>query len=204
MPEYFKVINAGDLRVDGANSYSNQAVNLGNGYVSFDWYGRVPLAAGVSYANAHILRYSDQKGKSPRSALIIPANSLITRIGIKHGALTMGGATDKIKISSAVNTSTSGLYLLSAAASSNALAAITSWIYQNNGDAAVSVGSSDLTLKLFATDGNGTVGSQAASTMTSTAAQDILVRICGIAPLAEVPDSAITVAPPTVTSNNYT
>ena len=72
------------------------------------------------------------------------------------------------------------MYVESAAASSNILAVPAAAVETLNYDAAVTVGSSDVTYKIFATDG-AAAGSAAASTMTVTEDTRIDVEIGFIA-----------------------
>jgi hypothetical protein len=118
------------------------------------------------------------------TAFVVPADSLIHRIAFfVSGPLTIGAATGKIKVTTAVDEDTAGLFLFSAAAVSNTLAANTGITYTDSGfsQAGVTVGGADVTFKIFATGGQA-AGSDVASTMTASADTDIIVAIAFTTP----------------------
>lgn len=202
MPIQLNIVNPSDAVESNKGSYRNQAVRLFNGYVAADWYGRVKILSSGTAASYDIPRNEPQLGKSPNAAFIVPANALITRLAFKPlGALTLGAATGKLKLAPTLTNSTSGLYVASDAASGNTLAKPDDWISAYNGTAGVTVGSSDVTFKLFATDG-AAAGSEVASTVTASTDTDVLVVISFIARDVFPPDSGIYKPVTQFTSNN--
>jgi hypothetical protein len=203
-----KILAPGDLKGAGQLSFRDEMMNLNNGYASFEWLGVATVVPGVLAAALDIVRYSPQRAVvngtwANNTAFIIPANSLITRVGFKTvDALTLGAATGKLKLASSLTANTASLFVSSAAASSNTLAA---GLAQGTAAlAGVTVGGSDVTYKIFATDGNATEGSAAASTVTTTLTDKLIyVRVCGYYPLPFPDNSEFTVAPPLSTSDNY-
>lgn len=201
MPETFRVVNPSDVSVANYGSFMNQAVRTFDGYVNFFWTGRVTITSGA-IANSNVTRYDPQKGITGKGSLIIPANTGITLLGIyPQGALTSGVATGKLKLSATLTASTAGLYVVSAAASGGVLAAPTAWVTSYS-TTPVTIGASELTFKLFATDA-GAVGSEAAGTMSAAANTDVLIMIAGRGRDDLPSNLGIFSAPSPVTSNNY-
>lgn len=173
------IVNPSDAVEAQRGSYKDQAVRNFNGSASALWYGRATVPAAGAAANVDIIRYEPQLDFEGNLAFTIPANSLIHRIAMfRTGPLIMGAATGKIKIAPTLTNSTAGLYLSSPAAAANSLAANTGITYTDSGfsQAGVSVGASDVTYKLFATDG-GAPGAEVASTMRATEDTDVIVAI---------------------------
>lgn len=159
-----KVINTCD-RQSSESSFTETVVTRGMYSYGF-WRGFATLKAGVSYASVDIVRPSQHRGTPNNESMLIYANSRITGVRfINRGAITLGAATGKIKLAPTLTNATAALYVESAAAASNVLAVPTAAVEQLNFDAATTVGSSNVTYRLFATDG-AAGASAAASTMT--------------------------------------
>lgn len=178
------IVNPSDAVEAQRGSYKDQAVRNFNGSASALWYGRATVLSTGTTASLDIVRYEPQLDFEGNTAFVVPANSLIHRIAFfVNGVLTLGAATGKIKVAPTLTNSTAGLYLFSAAASSNALAANTGIDYTDSGfsQAGVTVGSSDVTFKVFATSG-AAAGSDVASTFTAATNTDIIVAIAFTTP----------------------
>ena len=159
-----KVINTCD-RQSSESSFTETVVSRGMYSYGF-WRGFATLKAGVSYASIDIIRPSQHRGSPDNASMLVYANSRITGVRlINRGAITLGAATGKIKCAPTLTNATAALYVESAAAASNTLAVPTAAVEQLNFDAATTVGSSNVTYRLFATDG-GAAGAAAASTMS--------------------------------------
>lgn len=159
-----KVINTCD-RQSSESSFTETVVTRGMYSYGF-WRGFATLKAGVSYASVDIVRPSQHRGTPNNESMLIYANSRITGVRfINRGAITLGAATGKIKLAPTLTNATAALYVESAAAASNVLAVPAAAVEQLNFDAATTVGSSNVTYRLFATDG-AAGASAAASTMT--------------------------------------
>lgn len=170
-----KVINTCD-RQSSESSLTETVVSRGMYSYGF-WRGFATLKAGVSYASIDIIRPSQHRGSPNNESMLIYANSRITGVRmINRGAITLGAATGKIKCAPTLTNATAALYVESAAAASNTLAVPAAAVEQLNFDAATTVGSSNVTYRLFATDG-GAAGAAAASTMSVTADTIIDVEI---------------------------
>lgn len=149
----------------------------------FEWRGIAKVVPGATYASLDIKLPSGEKGFDDTSSLVIPANTEIVRVAFKcGGALTIGAATGKLKLATAVDAATADLYVESAAASSGTLAAATV-TNDNPLDATTTVGSSDVTYKIYATDG-GAAGAATASTVSASTETLIYVVIAGYYPAA--------------------
>lgn len=173
------VVNPSDAVEAQRGSYKDQVVRNFDGSASGLWYGRATVPSSGTVASLDIVRYEPQLDIAGNASFTIPANALITRIAFHvEGALTLGAATGKIKVATALTDDTAGLYLFSAAAVSNALAANAAGAYTDSGysSAGVTVGSSDVTFKVYATGGQA-AGSDVASTMTATTDTEIIVAI---------------------------
>lgn len=159
-----KVINTCD-RQSSESSFTETVVSRGMYSYGF-WRGFATLKAGVSYASIDIIRPSQHRGSPDNASMLVYANSRITGVRmINRGAITLGAATGKIKCAPTLTNATAALYVESAAAASNTLAVPAAAVEQLNFDAATTVGSSNVTYRLFATDG-GAAGAAAASTMS--------------------------------------
>ena len=170
-----KVINTCD-RQTSESAFTETVVSRGMYSYGF-WRGFATLKAGVSYASVDIIRPSQHRGSPNNESMLIYANSRITGIRmINRGAITLGAATGKIKCAPTLTNATAALYVESAAAASNTLAVPAAAVEQLNFDAATTVGSSNVTYRLFATDG-AAAGAAAASTMSVTADTIIDVEI---------------------------
>lgn len=170
-----KVINTCD-RQTSESAFTETVVSRGMYSYGF-WRGFATLKAGVSYASVDIIRPSQHRGSPNNESMLIYANSRITGVRmINRGAITLGAATGKIKCAPTLTNATAALYVESAAAASNTLAVPAAAVEQLNFDAATTVGASNVTYRLFATDG-GAAGAAAASTMSVTADTIIDVEI---------------------------
>jgi uncharacterized membrane protein len=139
------------------------------------------VETGSTAASIAIIRPSRQKGQAD-GLLTIPANAEITRVAFKlTGNVTLGAATGKLKLATALNASSADLFVESAAASGGTLAAA-GWVTRDNPlDATTTVGSSAVTYRLYATDG-AAGASAAASTVTASKRTKVLVQVCGYIP----------------------
>lgn len=174
-----KVINTCD-RQTSESAFTETVVSRGMYSYGF-WRGFATLKAGVSYASVDIIRPSQHRGSPNNESMLIYANSRITGVRmINRGAITLGAATGKIKCAPTLTAATAALYVESAAAASNTLAVPATAVEQLNFDAATTVGASNVTYRLFATDG-GAAGAAAASTMSVSADTIIDVEIGFIA-----------------------
>lgn len=170
-----KVINTCD-RQTSESAFTETVVSRGMYSYGF-WRGFATLKAGVSYASVDIIRPSQHRGSPNNESMLIYANSRITGVRmINRGAITLGAATGKIKCAPTLTAATAALYVESAAAVSNTLAVPAAAVEQLNFDAATTVGASNVTYRLFATDG-GAAGAAAASTMSVTTDTIIDVEI---------------------------
>ena len=170
-----KVINTCD-RQTSESAFTETVVSRGMYSYGF-WRGFATLKAGVSYASVDIIRPSQHRGSPNNESMLIYANSRITGIRmINRGAITLGAATGKIKCAPTLTNATAALYVESAAAASNTLAVPAAAVEQLNFDAATTVGSSNVTYRLFAAAG-AAAGAAAASTMSVTADTIIDVEI---------------------------
>lgn len=160
-------------RVGG--SYSREVTRLGK-LLHGVWRGYALLKAGVSYASLDIIIPAQQRGLVDTTGMVIDANSRIVSVSMcPRKALTLGASTGKLKLATALAAATATLYVETAAASSNALA-VANPVETINGDAAVTVGGSDVTYKIYATDG-AAGGSAAASTVSAASDTYIDVEI---------------------------
>jgi hypothetical protein len=187
------VVNPSDAVEAQRGSYKDQVVRTFEGAARGFWYGRATVPSSGTVASLDIIRYEPQLDIAGNAAFTVPANALITRIAFHvEGALTLGAATGKIKIATALDDDTAGLYLFSAAASSNTLAANAAGAYTDSGltVGGVTVGSSAVTFKVFATGGQA-AGSDVASTMTATTDTDIIVAIGFIMPDELIPPTQV-------------
>lgn len=147
----------------------------------FEWRGIAKVVPGASYASLDIKIPSNEKGFDDVSSLVIPANTEIVRVAFKcSGNLTIGAATGKLKLATAVNASAADLYVESAAASGGTLTAATV-TNDNPLDATTTVGGTDVTYKIYATDG-GAAGAAVASTVAASTETLIYVVISGYYP----------------------
>lgn len=148
----------------------------------FSLQGVATIPAGTTAASVAVVRPSRQKGQSD-GVMAIPANAEITRVALKlEGDATLGAATGKLKLATALAAATADLYVETAAASGSTLAA-DGWVSNDNAlDATTTVGGSDVTYRIYATDG-GAAGAAAASTVTATTETKVYVQICGYVPL---------------------
>jgi hypothetical protein len=148
----------------------------------FNLQGVATIPAGTSAASIAVVRPSRQKGQAD-AVMTIPANAEITRVALKlTGGATLGAATGKLKLATALTASSADLYVETAAASGGTLAAA-GWVTNDNPlDSTTTVGGADVTYRLYATDG-AAGGSAAASTITATTDTKVYVQICGYVPL---------------------
>ncbi len=155
------LISTSDFNTRFDLSYARIGIDM-NDHESYRWVGYVDVQAGASYASMDIITPARQKGKPDVTSLVIPGNSYIRHLAFKPlGNLTIGAATGKLKLATSLASVTAGLTVESAAASGGTLTAPTDE-YQTRNITSVLVGSSDVTFKLFATDG--TTGASTVST----------------------------------------
>ena len=167
-------------RLSPEASFKEQTVQHGKFQTGF-WRGFALLRPGQSYASVDIIFPSQHRGTPNKTSALIYANTRIQSLGfMNRGLITLGAATGKIKLAPTLNAATTTLYVESAAAASNILAVPNAAVETLNWDAAVTVGSSDVTYRLFATDG-AAAGAAAASTMSVTTDTYIDVEIGFIA-----------------------
>lgn len=186
-------VNPSDAVEAQRGSYKDQAVRTFEGAARGLWYGRATVPASGTVASLDIIRYEPQLDIAGNAAFTIPANSLITRIAFHvEGVITLGAATGKIKVAPTLTNDTAGLFLFSPAASTNALAANAAGAYTDSGlsVAGITVGSSAVTFKVFATGGQA-AGSDVASTMTATTDTEIIVAIGFITPDELLPPTQV-------------
>lgn len=146
------LISTSDFNTRFDLSYGRHGIDF-NDHESYRWVGYVDVNAGSSYANLDLVTPSRQKGKPDHTSLVIPANSYIRHLAFKPlGNLTMGSATGKLKLATAVNSVTAGLVVESVAATAGTIAARDAE-YATQNISSVLVGANDVTFKLFATDG---------------------------------------------------
>jgi hypothetical protein len=158
------LVSTSDFNTRFDLSYGRHGIDM-NDHESYRWVGYVDVNAGGSYANLDLITPSRQKGKTDHPSLIIPAGSYIRHLAFKPlGNLTIGSATGKLKMATSLASVTAGLVVESAAASGGVLTAPTDE-YATKNISSVLVGSSDVTFKLFATDG--TTGASTVSTPDS-------------------------------------
>lgn len=168
-------ISPSDTGASVNGSFSRQVIKGGKCQVGL-WRGYATVKAGVSYASLNILIPAQQKGVTDTASLVIDANSRIQSVSMRPlGALTLGTSTGKLKFAATLTAATAALYVESAAASSGVLA-VAAAVETINGPLGTTVGSSDVTYKIFATDGVA-AGSAAASTVTASVDTKILVEI---------------------------
>lgn len=158
-------IATSDTRSIQSGGYTEQVVQHGKFMTGF-WRGFALLRAGQVYSSIDITFPSEHRGTPNKTSALIYANTRIQSVGfINRGLITLGAATGRIKFAPTLTNATTTIYVESAAASSNALAVPANAVETLNFDAAVTVGGSDVTYRLFATDG-AAAGAAAASTMS--------------------------------------
>lgn len=146
------LVSTSDFNTRFDLSYSRAGIDM-NTHESYRWVGYADLKAGASYQSLDIITPSRQKGKADIPSMIIPANSFISQISFKPlDNLTFVAAAGKLKLASAITTVTTGLFTESIAATAGTLAK-RDLEYAVQNVTGVSVGVSDIALKLFATDG---------------------------------------------------
>jgi hypothetical protein len=190
--------NAGMLE---GGAFKNQAIRLG-GFGFFEWLGKATVPSTGAIASLNIRRPPPMKGQSAVSALIIPANTTLTRLAfLPLGEITLGAATGKIKLSATLTNTT--YQATSAAASSSVLAVPASEIESSSTGlrslTGVNIGTSEVTLKIFATDGAS--AGEAASTMTATTDTDILVYVAGYCRVPFPSSESFLKDPPVIADN---
>jgi hypothetical protein len=169
-------ISPADKKSDQTGSFSREALEVGGLYFG-SWRGYALVKAGVTAANLDIIIPSEQRGIPNTNGLIVDAVSYITSVMIKPAAnLTLGAATGKLKFAPTLANATAALYAETAAAASNILTGNVVSSQVNAPSAWTSVGGSDITYKLFATDG-AAGASAAASTVTATVDTNVFVIV---------------------------
>lgn len=204
MPEKYTIIQPSDTHagmLEGA-AFKNQSIRLG-GFCFFEWLGRGTVPSSGTVASISIRRPAPLKGQTALPDLIIPANTFITRLAfLPLGAITLGAATGKVKLATTLTNST--YQATSAAAVSNVLAVPAAEIESSSTGlrslTGVNVGTSDVTLKLFATDG-AAAGSEVASTMTASTNTDVLVYVTGYCRVTFPSIESFLKDPPYITEN---
>jgi hypothetical protein len=161
-----KLLSPADKGARVLDSYSRGVIRNGK-ICNGNWWGYATVLKGASYASLDILIPAQQRGLIDTKSMIIDANSRIIAVGIcPRGVLTLGAATGKLKFAPTLASATAALYVETAAAVAGSLAVATA-VETINGPVGTTVGGTDVTYKLFATDGG--VGAAAvASTMTAT------------------------------------
>lgn len=155
------LISTSDFNTRFDLSYARVGIDM-NDHESYRWVGYVDVNAGGSYSSFDIITPSRQKGKPDVPSLIIPANSFIKQVSFKPlGNLTMGSAAGRLKLATAIGVTTPGLFVESVAAAGGTLP-FREAEYATQNITPVAVGASDVTFKLFATDG--TTGASTVST----------------------------------------
>lgn len=139
--------------------------------------GIAVVPAGSTAASIAVVRPSLEKGAS-NGAMTIPANAEITKVAFNvEGDVTIAAATGKLKLADSLTAATADLYVESAAASGGVLApALVS--NSNPLDSTTTVGGTDVTYSIYATNG-GAAGTAVASTVTAATETTIQVQICG-------------------------
>jgi hypothetical protein len=169
-------ISPADKKSDQTGSFSREVIEIGGLYFG-SWRGYALVKAGVTAANLDIIIPSEQRGIANTTGLIVDAASFITSVAIKPAAdLTLGAATGKLKFAPTLSNATAALYVETAAAASNILTGGNE-VSQNNAPSAwTTVGGSDVTYRLFATDGAAGAAA-AASTVTATVDTKVFVIV---------------------------
>jgi hypothetical protein len=159
-----RIIAPSDRGSNLNGSYAREVIRLGTRLHGV-WRGYATVKAGVLAANLDIIVPSQQRGVADTATFVLDANTRIESIGFApRGILTLGAATGKLKLAATLGAATAGIFVESAAAAANSLAIATAQTINNP---SVTIGGSDLTFKIFATDG-GAGGAAAASTVTAT------------------------------------
>lgn len=170
-----KAIATSDAKTEQSGSYSRTGVQIG-GVQYCRWIGFANVLAGVTASSLDIIIPSQQRGLADTIGLIIDGRSNIQTIGIQpEGVLILGSSTGKLKFASTLASATTGLYVESAAASAGSLAVAPAIIQYNQPP--LSIGTNDLTFKLYATDG-GAGASAGTSTVTAIKDTRVIVTIC--------------------------
>lgn len=169
-----RAIATSDSKSEQLGSYARTGVQIG-GIQYCRWIGFANVLAGVTASSIDITIPSQQRGLADTVGLVLDARSNIQTIGIyPEGLLNLGTATGKLKFASSLASATNGLFVESAAASGGVLAVPSSPVIQYN-QPSVSIGTNDLTFKLYATDG---VAGAGAGASTVTATKDTRVIVC--------------------------
>lgn len=165
-------------------SYARTVVDLGCGIGTFEWSGYATVPAGSSIATTLdiIIPYQDGKGGQDTVGMVLHPNSFITKVGVRAlGALVLGSPTGKLKFASSLTAATATQYVETPAATAFVLNAQAVMANTLNGfGTAASMGSSEVTFRLYATDG----GSGAATVASTVQGKDgkevkVLVTIAG-------------------------
>ena len=181
-------VTLGGLNSNTGGLTSKQTLPLG-GKKFFTWYGVAVVPAGATVASLDIKIPSQEKGFDDVSSLVVPANAEITYVAFKvAGNVTLGDATGKLKLAYALDNAVADNYVESAAASGGTLAAATVENV-NPLDATTTVGASDVTYQIYATDGVAGAGA-GASTVTAAVDTRIHVVVSGYLPEAFPEDGA--------------
>jgi len=163
-------------------SYSREGIRIGD-RIFCQWSGFALVTAGATSAALDVIIPSQQRGKTDTIGLVIPANAVITSLGLRPlGNLVLAAATGKLKLATALNVATASLLAETAAAAAGTLTAVaTANVTSNIALSPASIGASAVTFKVFATDG-GAGGAAAASTVTAAKDTKVLVSIGFVVP----------------------
>lgn len=170
-----RAIAPSDAKTEQIGAYARNGIQIG-GIQYCHWVGFANILAGMTASSVDITIPSQQRGLPDTLGLLIDGRSNIQSIGIyPEGELTIGAPAGKLKFAASLNAATPGLFVESAAAVAGKLAfAKDAPVIQRN-QPAINIGTSDLTFKLFATDG-GAGAAAVASTVSAT--KDTRVIIC--------------------------
>lgn len=171
-----KAIAPSDKKSDMTGSYSREGVQVG-GLLYCSWRGYALVKANVLSPSLDIIIPSTQREIPDTTSLIIPANSFITSVMMRNaGNLTLAAATGKLKLAPTLTNSTAVLYTESSAAAANVLASGNLARTFAAPSSFTTVGGSDVTYRIFATDG-AAGASAAASTVTASVDTKVYVVV---------------------------
>lgn len=151
--------------------YTRYAVQLG-GVLHARWFGYALVTPGGNFSSLDIIIPSQQRGQADTVGLVIEGNSFIQGVGIRAlGPLTFSAAAGKLKFASSLAITTPGLFIETPSATGGTLAAQAN-ASENFNVPSVNVGATDLTYRVFATD-----GATGAATVSATKETRILVCV---------------------------
>lgn len=184
------IISTADPRSPLQGSFKENVVQVGS-YGFFEWYGIAKLEAGVRYSSLDLKCSSSHRGRANKQALVAPANSAITFVGlylptdIKVVTDTTGGV---LKLATSLTASSATQYVVTAGASGGTIAKHASEanavVTRTLPASAVTVGSSDVTFKIYGVDATtNSAGSAVADQFYSDVDTEIYGVIAGLVPL---------------------